>query len=346
MQKRSKLMIYVRAELAPDAIRWAIRLSQTTPTFCSQCVGYSLQNMERGLNVSRDVPPRRWDFVDNWKLRQGKPIKTNLPGPSLRRALALQQGEYRQAQPKLKEFERAFQAGEANLKVVFQVHEGPEGGGKAERWPEKLRRMARYFHIKPNELANRMIAAGILALEREDPDYEPDFVTEYRQKVVIPKIEQYQSEKKLAEGFNPYSDVPRELESDGWAFMGLIEVTNLHYRELVDSFLESKTVEEALSYISRDTTLSRAYLDKLKSIYIGPAYQDWSEPHPLRNKRLKKDIIDAWVEEWRRMNLSKPSEPSIIADITSRLPQLSETGLRKIQAEIGIALSVRGRKGD
>ena len=35
MKKRSKLMIYVRAELAPDAIRWAIRLSQTTPTFCS-----------------------------------------------------------------------------------------------------------------------------------------------------------------------------------------------------------------------------------------------------------------------------------------------------------------------
>jgi hypothetical protein len=54
MKKRSKLMIYVRAELAPDAIRWAIRLSQTTPTFCSQCVGYSLQNMERGLNVFRD----------------------------------------------------------------------------------------------------------------------------------------------------------------------------------------------------------------------------------------------------------------------------------------------------
>ena len=39
MQKRSKLMIYLRTELALDAIRWAIRLSQTTPTFCSQCVG-------------------------------------------------------------------------------------------------------------------------------------------------------------------------------------------------------------------------------------------------------------------------------------------------------------------
>ena len=84
-----------------------------------------------------------------------------------------------------------------------------------------------------------MIATGILALEREDPGHDPDFVIEYRQKVVIPKIEQYQSEKKLAEGLNPYSDVPKELESEGWAFMGLVEVTNLHYRDLVDGFLES-----------------------------------------------------------------------------------------------------------
>ena len=258
--------------------------------------------------------------------------------------MALQQGQYRQAQPKLKEFERAFQAGEANLKVVFQVQEGPEGSERVERWPEKLRRMARYFRVKPNELANRMIAAGILALEREDPDYEPDFVVEYRQKVVIPKIEQYQSEKKLAEGFNPYSDVPKELESDGWAFMGLVEVTNLHYRELVDGFLEGKSVQETFSDISRDTTLSHAYLDKLKSIYTSPAYQDWSEAHPLREKKLKKEIIDAWVEEWRRMNLSKPSERSIIADITSLLPQLSEDGLRRVQAEVNIALSVHDRK--
>ncbi len=55
------------------------------------------------------------------------------------------------------------------FEVVFQVHEGPEAGDKAERWPEKLRRMARHFHLKPNELANRMIVAGMLALEREDP---------------------------------------------------------------------------------------------------------------------------------------------------------------------------------
>jgi hypothetical protein len=211
-------MIYVRAELASDAIRWAIRLSQTTPTFCSLCVGYSLQNMERGLNVWRDVPPRQWDFVNIWKLRQGKTFKTPLGAPTIQRAMALQQGHYRQAKQKLKEFERAFQAGEANLKVVFQVQEGPEGSERVERWPEKLRRMARYFRVKPNELANRMIAAGILALEREDPDYEPDFVIDYRQKVVIPRIEQYQGEKKLAEAFNPYSDVPKELESDGWAF--------------------------------------------------------------------------------------------------------------------------------
>ena len=48
-------MIYVRAELAPDAIRWGMRLNTTTAGFCSNCVGHCLQNMERGLNV-RDVP--------------------------------------------------------------------------------------------------------------------------------------------------------------------------------------------------------------------------------------------------------------------------------------------------
>jgi len=37
MKKRSKLMIYVRAELAPDAIRWAIRLSQMSAVE-SKCV--------------------------------------------------------------------------------------------------------------------------------------------------------------------------------------------------------------------------------------------------------------------------------------------------------------------
>ena len=256
--------------------------------------------------------------------------------------MAFHQAQYRQAQSKLKEFERAFQAGEANLKVVFQVHEGPEGSDRVERWPEKLRRMAKYFRVKPNELANRMIAAGILALEREDPDYDPDFVIEYRRKVVIPKIEQYQSEKKLAEGFNPYSNVPKELESDGWAFMGLIEVTNLHYRELVDGFLEGKSVDETFAYISRDTTLSHAYLDKLKSIYTSPAYQDWNESHPMREKKLKMEIIDAWVEEWRRMNRSKPSERSVVEEITSQLLGLTDSGLRAIQHEIAVALSVRG----
>ena len=232
------------------------------------------------------------------------------------------------------------------MKVVFQVQEGPEGSERVERWPEKLRRMAKYFGVKPNELANRMIAAGILALEREDPDDEPDFVIEYRQKVVIPKIEQYQSEKKLAEAFNPYSDVPKELESDGWAFMGLIEVTKLHNRELVHGLVEGESVEKTFSEISRDTTLSHAYLDKLKSIYTSSVYQDSIEAHPLREKKLKKEIIDAWVEEWRRMNRSKPSERSIIADITSLLPQLSEDGLRRVQAEVNIALSVRsGKRG-
>jgi hypothetical protein len=336
MQKKSKLMIYVRADLAPDAIRWAIRLGQTTATFCSQCVGSCLQNMERGLNVYRDVPPHQWESVNVWKLRQGKPVKTKSSVSTNRRALVYQQGEYRKALPKLKEFERAFEAREANLKVVFQVHEGPEAGDKAERWPEKLRRMARHFHLKPNELANRMIAAGIVALEREDPYYQPDFVTEYRQNVVIPKIEQFQGEQKLAEHFNPYSDVPPELEKEGWAFMDLIEATNLHYRELVGALLDGKAVKEAFAVISQDTMLSRAYLDKLKGSYINSAHQDWSEPHPLRDKRLKKEIIDAWVEEWRRVNRSKPS---VVEGIISQLPTLSEPGLRRIQDEIAILVT-------
>jgi hypothetical protein len=337
--KRSKLMIYVRAELAPDAIRWAIRLSQTTPTFCSQCVGYSLQNMERGLNVWRDVPPRQWDFVNIWKLRQGKTFKKPFGRPAIQRAMALQQGQYRQAQQKLKQFERAFRAGEANLKVVFQVQEGPEGSVSVERWPEKLRRIAKYFGVRPNELANRMIAAGSLALEREDPDYEPDFVKQYRQEVVVPQIEQFLSEQKLAERFNPYSDVPKELEKDGWTFMGLIEATNLHYRGLLDSLSEGRSVEEAVSSISRDTTLSRTHLAKLESIYVSSADQEWGEVRPLRDKRLKKEIIDAWVEEWRRVNRSKPSEKSIVEGILSQLPALSEAGLRRIQEEVTILVT-------
>ena len=100
--------------------------------------------------------------------------------------------------------------------------------------PEKLWRMARHFGVKPNELANRMIAAR--SSRKRRPDYEPDFVVEYRQKVVVPKIEQYRREE-LAEGFNPYSDVPKELEGDGCAFIGLIEVTNRHNRELVYGLL-------------------------------------------------------------------------------------------------------------
>jgi hypothetical protein len=134
------------------------------------------------------------------------------------------------------------------------------------------------------------------------------------------------------------------LESDGWAFVGLIEVTNLHNRELVHGLLEGKPVQEAFSDISRDTTLSHAYLDKLKSIYTSPMYQDSIEAHPLREKKLKKEIIDAWVEEWRRMNLSKPTERSIIADITALLPALSEDGLRRVQAEVNIALTAYSRK--
>jgi hypothetical protein len=343
MKKRSKLMIYLRAELAPDAIRWAIRLSQTTPAFCSLCVGSCLQNMERGLDVWRDVRPRQWDLVNVWRLRQGKTSKTPLGSPSIQRAMGLEQSRYRQAERRLEEFERAFRAGKANLRVVFQVQEGPKGSERAERWPEKLRRIARYFRIKPNELANRMIAAGIHAHEHEKPDYQPDFVLEYRQKVIIPKVEQYQSEKKLAEGFNPYSDVPKELESDGWAFMALIEGTNVHNRELVHGLLEGRTVQETFSEISRDTTLSPAYVEKLKEIYSDPIYQNSIEAHPLREKKLKKEIVDAWIGEWQRRNRSKPAESTLIAEITVLLSALSKAGLRRVQAEVNNALSADNR---
>ena len=262
------------------------------------------------------------------------------------RALAHQQNEYRQALPKLEEFERAFHAGEANLRVIFQVWEGPEMGEQAEARSQKLRRTARCFDIKPNELANRMIAAGIIALEREDAHYEPDFVAEYRRKFVIPKIEQLENEQKLAEHFNAYLDVPQELENDGWAFMRLIEVTNLHYRDLADGFMERRTMEEVFSRISRNKTLSQTYLDKLKELYASPSYQDWSEPQPLRSKRLKKEIIDAWVDDWHKTNSAKPSEYSLVTEIISQLTVLSDAGLRAIQHEIALALSLRSGKGE
>jgi hypothetical protein len=60
-------------------------------------------------------------------------------------------------------------------------------------------------------------------------------------------------------------------------------------------------VQETFSDISRDTTLSHAYLDKLKSIYTSPAYQDSIESHPLREKKLKKEIIDAWIPAMRAL---------------------------------------------
>jgi hypothetical protein len=73
-----------------------------------------------------------------------------------------------------------------------------------------------------------------------------------------------------------------------------------------------------------------------------PRLQGSSEAHPLR----EKEIIDARVEEWQRMKLSKPSERSIIADIPSLLPQLSEDELRRDQAELNIGLSVHSGKRD
>ena len=44
------------------------------------------------------------------------------------------------------------------------------------------------------------------------------------------------------------------------------------------------------------------------------------------------------------MNRSKQTERSIIADITALLSGLSEEGLRKVQAEVNIALSANDRK--
>ena len=61
------------------------------------------------------------------------------------------------------------------------TNRGPqEGSERIERWPK---RWAHIFTSNLNELGTEGFAAGILALEREDPDYEPDFVVDYRQKV-------------------------------------------------------------------------------------------------------------------------------------------------------------------
>ena len=203
---------------------------------------------------------------------------------------------------------------EANLKVVFQVQEGPEGSEKVERWPEKLRRMARYFGVKPNELANRMIAAGILALEREDPTTSRILSSSIAKKSSFPRWSNIKARRN-----SPKASICIRMFRRNWSFIGLIEVTNLHNRELVHGLLKGKSVQETFSDISRDTTLSQAYLDKLKSIYTSPVSQHSIEAHPLREKKLKKETIDAWVEDWRRINRSKQSERSIIADITALL---------------------------
>lgn len=327
-------MIYVQADLAPDAIRWAMRLSLRTPGFCNACIAHSMQNMERGLTAGRQQPPVPWDLVKKWLLRQGKAVELNLPSTTLRRVQAQQQAEYRQTQGQLKDFERDLLAGNANTRVVFQVYEGNETGKLTERWPAKIRRMAEHFQIKPNELVNRMIAAGVSALEQEELSYEPDFVSQYRREVVIPRIEQLRSERLLADQFDTHADVPSELVSDGWAFMSLNENANLHHRELVDGFLEGKGVEETLSFISADRTLSPEYVERLKGIYLNPAYKDWDEDHPLRDKKLKKEIIDAWVDEWLRRRSSPLGAVSEVEEIKSRLSGLTDTELMLLEKEI------------
>ncbi len=99
-----------------------------------------------------------------------------------------------------------------------------------------------------------MISAGMRALEQENPLYEPDFVIEYRNSIVIPRIKELLNEQKLAEQFDPFSDVPKKLIKDGWPLEGLKEQSNLHFRELVDGLLLGKTPEEALSHITEDRT--------------------------------------------------------------------------------------------
>jgi hypothetical protein len=108
--------------------------------------------------------------------------------------------------------------------------------------------------------------------------------------------------------------------------MRLIEATNLNYRDLVDGFLECKTVEEVFPKISRDMPLSRAYLNRLKAVFTNPAYQDWSEPQPLRNKRLKKEIVDAWVEDLAQSEKWQMFRNSIIREI---IPQVAAFVMRR-----------------
>lgn len=327
-------MIYVQADLAPDAIRWAMRLSFKTPGFCNACIDHSIQNMERGLITGLQQPPVPWHLVKKWLLRQGKPAELDLPLTTLRRAQAQEQAEYRQTQGPLKDFERDLLAGSANTRIVFQVYEGFETGKLAERWPTKIRRIAEHLQMKPNELVNRMIAAGVSALEQEEPSYEPDFVSQYQREVVIPRIERLRSECLLADQFNTHAGVPPELVRDGWAFMSLNENANLHCRELMAGLLEGKGVEEALSSIFADRTLSPEYVERLRGIYNNPAYKDWDEEHPLRDRKFKKEIVDACVEEWRRRKSSPLRAVSEVEEIKSRLAGFRDGELEIIQKEI------------
>lgn len=45
------------------------------------------------------------------------------------------------------------------------------------------------------------------------------------------------------------------------------------------------------------------------------------------------------------MNRFKPTERSIVADITALLPGFSEDGLRRVLAEVNIALSAYNNRG-
>ena len=146
------------------------------------------------------------------------------------------------------------QAREANLRL-FQVQEGSEGsesGTVAGKAPAQ----ARYFHVKPNAAGEPMIALESSPSKEKTSTTSP-ILSSNIAKSRYSKIEQYQSEKNLAEVFNPYLDVPKELENDWPGLHGCRRATIFTTASRSMNFSRVNLQKETICDILRDTTLSQ-----------------------------------------------------------------------------------------
>jgi hypothetical protein len=71
-------------------------------------------------------------------------------------------------------------------------------------------------------------------------------------------------------------------------------------------------------------------------------YHDSIQAHHCE-KKLKKEIINAWVEEWRKMNRFKPTELHCRGHHRAATRVIGGRTARRVQAEVNIALSAYNR---